>query len=98
MSPKALPALKKLRWEQRELFAPLSQPPPRFTRKEPVAAPFGSVPPAYGVPYQSHHHSGTFPAMSFNPYPFAANEPTGLVAGEVPHTLPIALNSSGPRS
>jgi hypothetical protein len=36
--------------------------------------------------------------MSFSPYPFNANEPTGLVAGVVPPALPIALTPFGHKS
>src|SRR5690242_17473698 len=58
----------------------LIQPPPRYTRSEPDAGPVGSVclSPAYS-PYQSSHHSHTFPCMSYRPQRFGRNCPTGAV-------------------
>jgi len=43
----------------------------------------------------------TFPAISYKPYPFAANQPTGVVANkDVPSSSTVAagLKKFGPRS
>src|SRR5437867_9176804 len=59
-----------------------SQAPPRITLTPMTfeAGPSGSVsnPPGYG-PYQSRHHSRTFPAMSYRPHRLGAFCPTGCV-------------------
>ena len=51
------------RLDEVQLSALLFQLPPRFTRFDPEEEPLGSVPYAK-VPYQSRHHSHTFPCMS----------------------------------
>ena len=62
------------------LFSAHSQEPPRKARSSPVWAPVGLWLDCAGYPVsanQSAHHSQTLPVMSYNPYPFGANEPTG---------------------
>ena len=57
---------------------PEHQPPPRVTRNESVVGPIGSPPlPSHTSPYQSWHHSHTFPCMSYNPKVFGFFSPTG---------------------
>ena len=55
--------------------------PPRMTRKSPSLRPSGLVCAAasYG-PYQSAHHSETFPCMSTRPHAFAGVCPTRTVS------------------
>ena len=89
------------RLAHRALKALAYQLPPRITRKfNGPAGPVGLfvVGCAYGVAYQSQHHSATFPAMSFSPYPFGKKAPTGLVPGFVAGKFPIELKPVGPKS
>ena len=63
----------------RQPTAKLHQLPPRLTRREPDEGPLGSVASPSHVPYQSVHHSYTFPCMSYSPHAFGPNRPTGTV-------------------
>ena len=66
------------RAEEHRLGAGRYQDPPRSTRVVPHSGPAGSMPTAesYG-PYQSQHHSQTFPCMSWRPNGLAGQCPTG---------------------
>jgi hypothetical protein len=62
----------------RQQFKKLPQPPPRRTRDDPLFGPTGSVSARFGYgPYQSKHHSQTFPCMSYKLHPFDFFRPTG---------------------
>ena len=80
MRKSAIVGSVRLRYATRQLSGGAFQPLPRSTRCEPDIAPCGSVgvPVPYG-PDQSQHQCHTFPAISVNPYPFVANDPTGAV-------------------
>ena len=67
----------------RQSNAELNQPPPRTIRStggelQPLGAP---CEPNVGFHTPSQHHSSTFPAISYSPYPFGAKLPTDKVNG-----------------
>ena len=69
-----------LRNADRQILAMLLQLPPRLTRFEAVPTPPGSLAvPAWYGPYQSLHHSHTFPCMSYKPQALGCFCPTGCV-------------------
>ena len=72
-----LPQLRSADWQY---AAKSPQLPPRNTRSEPSRGPTGSLTAPLGYsPYQSLHHSQTFPCISYRPQAFAFFSPTGCV-------------------